>query len=139
MTANNAAGGGHRQHVTKNVIENRQARHLYKVEETLEAGLKLEGWEVKAILDGRATFNAGESFVRIRGGEAFLESLTVTPASQDRKGLLHEPQPLRPRKLLLHKAELRKLERRVAEHGYTIVGPAKFISRRRREAPDVQE
>ncbi|MNR71817.1 SsrA-binding protein [compost metagenome] len=121
MTANHSATGGIRQRETKTVVENRQARHLYFVEDTLEAGLKLEGWEVKAILSGRATFNSGAAFIRLRDGEAFLESLTITPAAQDQKGMLEELLPQRPRKLLLNKAELRKLERRVAEKGYTVV------------------
>lgn len=121
MTAQTPAQGGTRQRETKMVVENRQARHLYFIEDTFEAGLKLEGWEVKAILSGRATFNSGSAFVKLRNGEAFLESLTVTPAAQDQKGLLVDLQPMRPRKLLLNRSELRKLERRVTQSGYTVV------------------
>lgn len=121
MTAINPAEGGARQREVRIVVENRQARHLYAIEDTFEAGIMLMGWEVKAILAGQATFNGGGSFVRIKGGEAFLDSLTVTPLPQARKGLLEALEPNRQRKLLLNKSELRKLERRVAERGYTIV------------------
>jgi SsrA-binding protein len=103
------------------VVENRQARHLYHIEETFEAGLMLEGWEVKAILQGQATFNSGAAFVRLVDGDAFLESLTVTPLKYARRGLLEQHDPMRHRKLLLNKSELRKLESKVAKRGYTVV------------------
>lgn len=103
------------------VVENRQARHHYFIEDTFTAGLVLEGWEVKSILAGRATFNSGTAFVRLVNGEAFLESLTITPAAQDNKGLLSSLKPNRARKLLLNKAELAKLSTKVVQRGYTIV------------------
>ncbi len=105
----------------KTVVDNRQARHLYFIEEDFEAGIMLQGWEVKAILAGQATFNGGSAFVRLKDGEAFLDALTITPLPQFNKGLLEPCQPNRLRKLLLNKAELKKLERRVSERGYTIV------------------
>ena len=103
------------------LLENRQARHLYAIEDTLEAGLVLEGWEVKAILAGRANFNGGGAFVRLKDGEAWLEAMTITPLPSANKGLLLDAQPSRARKLLLNKAELNKLGRKVAERGYTVV------------------
>ena len=103
------------------LLENRQARHLYTIEDTLEAGLVLEGWEVKAILAGRANFNGGGAFVRMKDGEAWLEAMTITPLPMAAKGLLLDAQPARARKLLLKKAELNKLGRKVAERGYTVV------------------
>jgi len=103
------------------LLENRQARHLYHIEESLEAGLVLEGWEVKAILAGRANFNGGGAFIRIRDGEAWLEAMTITPLPMSSQGLLHTLEPSRARKLLLHRAELAKLGRKVAERGYTVV------------------
>lgn len=106
---------------TKTVVDNRQARHLYHIEEDFEAGIMLQGWEVKAILAGQATFNGGSSFVRLVDGEAFLDAFTITPLPQANKGLLLECQPVRLRKLLLNKSELTKLERRVRERGYTVV------------------
>jgi SsrA-binding protein len=103
------------------VLENRQARHLYHIEESLEAGLVLEGWEVKAILAGRANFNGGGAFIRFAGGEAWLESMTITPLPTSNHGLLVETDPTRARKLLLRRTELTKLSRKVAERGYTVV------------------
>ncbi|MEX3983962.1 SsrA-binding protein SmpB [Paraburkholderia sp. EG287A] len=111
------------------VIENRQARHLYFVEDTLEAGLVLEGWEVKAILGGRANFNGGGAFIRFIDGEAFIDAMTITPLLEHHQGLLASRQPNRLRKLLLTKAELAKLGRKVAERGYTVV-PLAVVRRR---------
>lgn len=122
MTATTpATHRGPRQVEVRAVAENRQARHLYFIEDTLTAGLALEGWEVKAILAGQANFNGGGSFIKVEGGEAFLDALTVTPLVQARKGLLEDLQPNRRRKLLLKRAELTKLGRRVAQKGYTLV------------------
>ena len=103
------------------ILENRQARHLYAIEESMEAGLVLEGWEVKAILAGRANFNGGGAFVRVESGEAWLEGMTITPLPMANQGLLAQHTPGRARKLLLHASELTKLSRRVAERGYTVV------------------
>lgn len=103
------------------LLENRQARHNFVIEDTLTAGLKLEGWEVKAIRAGRANFNGGGAFVRFTGGEAWVDAMTITPLPQAHQGLLAERNPARARKLLLNRAELKKLGRRVAERGYTVV------------------
>lgn len=121
MTAIKPATGGTRQHDVRTVVENRQARHQYFIEEDFEAGIMLQGWEVKSILAGQATFNGGSSFVRLIDGDAYLDAFTITPLPQARKGLLTECQPIRLRKLLLNKSELKKLERRVSERGYTVV------------------
>jgi SsrA-binding protein len=117
--ARDSTRGG--QRTIKVLAENRQALHLYHIEDTFEAGLMLEGWEVKAILAGQANFNGVAAYVKLQGGEAFIDSLTITPQPQYVKGLLAELQPSRARKLLLHKSELSKLQRRVAERGYTVV------------------
>lgn len=121
MTAQHAATSGTRQREVKVVVENRQARHLYHIEDTFEAGLMLQGWEVKAILAGHATFNGGAAYVDLRDGDAYVELLTITPLKQAAKGLLEVHEPARPRKLLLNKSELRKLEKHKKERGYTIV------------------
>lgn len=121
MTEKTPAVSGNRQRETRTVVENRQARHLYFIEDEFEAGLKLEGWEVKSALAGLATFNSGSAYVKLRDGQAFLESLTITALPHTKMGLLTEPNPLRPRLLLLNKSELRKLERRCSERGYTVV------------------
>ncbi len=120
MTATNPAQSGARQQ-PRLVAENRQARHNYFIEDTVQAGIMLQGWEVKAILAGQANFNGGSAFVKFEGGEAWLDALTVTPLASSDKGLLVDRQPLRRRKLLLKKQELKKLERRVLERGYTVV------------------
>jgi len=112
------------------VFENRQARHLYTIESTLEAGMVLEGWEVKSMLSGRAHFNGGGAFVRLVGGEAWLDAMTVTPAAEHAQGLLVAREPQRRRKLLLTKAELARLQRRVVERGYTVV-PLAVVRRRK--------
>ena len=120
MTDTNSARGGARQRETRMVADNRQARHLFFIEDSYEAGLILQGWEVKAILAGQATFNGGSSFIRFIDGDAYVDSLTITPLAQAYKGLA-DMQPTRLRKLLLNKSELRKLERRVLKRGYTVV------------------
>ena len=120
MTAQNATNGT-RQREVKTIVDNRQARHLYYVEDTFEAGLMLEGWEVKAILAGQGTFNGGSAFIRLIGSEAFLDGVTVTPLSQALQGGFADCQPTRLRKLLLKRTELKKLQARVDERGYTIV------------------
>jgi len=112
------------------LLENRQARHLYSIETTYEAGLVLEGWEVKAILAGRANFNGGGAFIRMTGGEAWLEAMTITPLATSAQGLLAQHQPSRARKLLLSREELDKLAKKVAERGYTIV-PLEVINGRK--------
>lgn len=106
---------------SRTLAENRQARHAYFIEDTFEAGIMLQGWEVKAILAGQANFNGGGSFVRLTEGEAFIDALTITPLASTNKGLLVPQEPSRVRKLLLNKAELNKLGRRVHERGYTVV------------------
>ena len=121
MTVTTPTPRGPRQRETRTVVQNRQAEWLYFIEDRFEAGLMLKGWEVKAILAGRATFNGGAAFVRLNDGDAFLDSLTVTPLPQALKGALEELAPDREKQLLLRKAELNKLSRHVAKQGYTIV------------------
>jgi SsrA-binding protein len=121
VTAKTPAAGGARQHETRTVVDNRQARHLFFIEDTFEAGLILEGWEVKSILAGQANFNGGSAFIKLINGEAFIDALTITPLPQTNVGMLVDRQPNRLRKLLLNKSELVKLDRRVKERGYTVV------------------
>lgn len=121
MTANKSAPSGTRQREVRTLVDNRQARHLFHIEDTYQAGMILEGWEVKAMLAGQANFNGGSSFIRMVNGEAYIDAMTVTPLPYTNVGLLVDRQPNRLRKLLLNKAELRKLDKRVKENGYTIV------------------
>ena len=130
MTASTPASahaGGTRQATQRKVLEtttlvdNRQARHLYLIEDTFTAGLMLKGWEVKSILAGQANFNGGGAYVSVKDGEAFIQSMSITPLLTARKGLLEELDPQRQRKLLMNRSELNRLSKRVGEKGYTVV------------------
>lgn len=112
------------------IVKNRQAGFNYTLSDSFKAGIVLEGWEVKAILAGQATFNGGSAFVRLRDSAAWLEGFTVTPLTQANKGLLQALEPARPRKLLLNKAELKKLSTLVQERGYALV-PTEIIRERK--------
>lgn len=103
------------------IMENRQARHLYAIEDTFEAGMVLQGWEVKAIKAGRGNFNGGGAYIKLINGEAWLEAMTITPLVESNQGLLVEKAPGRLRKLLLRRSELDKLSKKIIEKGYTLV------------------
>jgi SsrA-binding protein len=98
------------------VADNRKARHDYELLETLEAGIVLLGTEVKAIREGRV--NLRDSFARLEDGEVYLHNVHISPYSH-RGYATHEP--LRRRKLLLHRAEIRKLIGKAVEKGFTLV------------------
>jgi SsrA-binding protein len=98
------------------VAENRKAFHDYHILETFEAGVALLGTEVKAIREGRV--NLRDSYARVDGGEVFLYNVHISPYSH-RGYADHEP--LRQRKLLLHKDEIRKLIGKTVERGMTLV------------------
>jgi SsrA-binding protein len=100
----------------KSITQNRRARHDYYIEDTIEAGIALIGTEVKSLRAGRASLN--DSYAEITGGEVVLQNAHIDqyePASR------FNHNPLRPRRLLLHKREIRKLQSKVAERGYTLV------------------
>jgi len=99
------------------IIENRKAYHDYFIEEKHEAGLVLEGWEVKAIRSGRA--NIKEAYVIIRGSELFMLGMHITPLSSASTHIATDP--VRTRKLLLHKREISKLIGKVERAGFTLV------------------
>ena len=105
-----------RELAQSNVAENRKAHHDYHLLETFEAGLVLLGTEVKAIREGRV--NLRDSFARVEDGEVFLYTVHISPYSH-RGYADHEP--LRRRKLLLHKSEIRKLIGKTVEKGMTLV------------------
>ncbi len=101
---------------TKKIAEKRKARHDYFIEDTFEAGIVLKGTEVKSMRNGRT--NLKDSYARIKNGEVFVYQMHISPypfAHYDN----HEP--LRPRKLLLHKYEISKLYGKVNEMGFTLV------------------
>ena len=95
------------------IIENRKALHDYFIEEKHEAGIVLEGWEVKAIRAGRS--NIKESYVVIRGEEIFLFGMHITPLTTASSHVRHDP--TRTRKLLLHKKEIARLIGKVERAG----------------------
>lgn len=99
------------------IIENRKAFHDYFIEEKHEAGMVLEGWEVKAIRAGRS--NIKESYVVIRGEEIFLFGMHISPLTTASSHVHHDP--TRTRKLLLHKKEIARLIGKVERAGYTLV------------------
>ncbi|MBQ8151073.1 MAG: SsrA-binding protein SmpB [Clostridia bacterium] len=100
----------------KIVAQNKKAYHDYFVEETYECGLSLMGTEVKSMRQGRV--NLKESFCIIRGGEIFAEGMHIIPYEFVN---IHNGVPLRPKKLLMHKAEIRKLAGEVSRQGYTLI------------------
>jgi SsrA-binding protein len=106
---------------------NRQATHDYFIEERFEAGLILEGWEVKSLRAGRAQLK--ESYVTLKGGEAWLLGAHIAPLPSASTHI--EPDPTRTRKLLLHKQELNKLIGHVERKGYTLVPLALYWSKGR--------
>eukprot|EP00638_Chattonella_subsalsa_P008821 CAMPEP_0117761848 /NCGR_PEP_ID=MMETSP0947-20121206/17529_1 /TAXON_ID=44440 /ORGANISM="Chattonella subsalsa, Strain CCMP2191" /LENGTH=166 /DNA_ID=CAMNT_0005582927 /DNA_START=116 /DNA_END=616 /DNA_ORIENTATION=+ len=101
----------------KLVAENRAARRNYEILDTYEAGIELRGTEVKSAFLGNA--NLKDGWARIKDGEAFLEKVHI--AKHDRTGEYDNHEPLRSRKLLLHKREIRKLEKMTATKGLTLV------------------
>ena len=100
----------------KIVAENRRARADYAIDETYEAGLVLTGTEVKALREGRA--NLKESFGDIVGGEAWLVDCHISPYGH---GNIHNHEPTRARKLLLHRGQIRELADAAAQKGLTLV------------------
>lgn len=100
-----------------NIIANKKAFHDYFIEEKYEAGIVLEGWEVKAIRAGRA--NIKESYVVVKDGEIFLFGMHITPLAEASTHI--HPDPVRTRKLLMHFSQISKLIGRVERAGYTLV------------------
>ena len=100
----------------KIVTSNRRARREYHITETLEAGLALQGTEVKSLREGRA--NLQDAFCKVEGGEVFMVNAHISPYSH---GNLNNHDPLRPRKLLLHKREIGKLQKATQQKGFTVI------------------
>ena len=101
---------------TKLIANNKKAYHDYFIEDKYETGIELFGTEVKSIRMGKCSIK--ESFVRIEKGEVYIYGMHVNPYE---KGNIFNKDPLRTRRLLPHKAEIRKLGARIAEKGYTLV------------------
>ena len=100
----------------KRLADNRKARFNYSVDETIECGIVLQGTEVKSLKAGKFSFS--DSYGRIRNGELWLVGFQITPYDH---GNVFNHVPERERKLLIHKAEIKRLQRKVDEKGFTLV------------------
>ncbi len=108
----------------KNITVNRKARHEYNILQTFEAGIVLVGTEVKALRQGKA--NLSDSYAVVQNGEVWLLNAHI---SEYKQGNINNHEPLRKRKLLLKKNEIRKLERAVQEKGNTLIPLRLYFSR----------
>ncbi|HEY2474380.1 MAG TPA: SsrA-binding protein SmpB [Candidatus Cybelea sp.] len=106
------------------IVENRRARHEYNILESLEAGLVLTGTEVKSVRAGGVSLS--EAYARFRDGEAWLMGMHIPPYKQ---GSFSNSEPNRPRKLLLHREEIVRLQSRVGEKGLTVVPLRLYFTR----------
>ena len=100
----------------KLIANNKKARHDYFIEDTYEAGICLHGTEVKSLRMGRCSVK--ESFIRIEDGEVFIYNMHISPYE---KGNIFNKDPLRIKKLMLHKNEINKITGQIAQKGYTLV------------------
>lgn len=100
----------------KLIANNKKAYHEYFIEDKYEAGVELHGTEVKSLRMGKCSLK--EAFVRIENGQVYVYQMHISPYE---KGNIFNRDPLRPKKLLLHKSEIRKLEQAIKETGYTIM------------------
>ncbi len=105
-----------RQQGVKPVASNRKARHDYFVEESFECGIELRGTEVKSMRQGRV--NLKESYAAVKNGEMIVSGMHISPYEQ---GNIFNTDPLRPKRLLMHRREIRRLEALVQRQGYTLV------------------
>ena len=110
----------------KTVAQNKKAYHDYFVEETYEAGLELYGTEIKSIREGRV--NLKDSWCHIKEGEIFANSMHISPYE---KGNIFNRDPLRPKRLLLHKREIHYLAGKVQRDGYAIVPISVYLKNSR--------
>ena len=100
----------------KLIANNKKAYHEYFIEEKFEAGIALHGTEVKSLRMGKCSIK--ESFIKIENDEVIIYQMHISPYE---KGNIFNRDPLRPKKLLMHKAEINKLKAKIAEKGYTLV------------------
>jgi len=108
----------------RDVAVNRRARHEYHIEETVEAGLVLTGTEVKALRVGRASL--GEAFARVERGELWLHGMHIPPYDA---GSIFNHDPLRSRKVLLHRRQINRLLGKAQQKGYTLVPLRLYFAR----------
>jgi SsrA-binding protein len=109
----------------KLISDNRQARHRYEVIETFEAGLELRGTEVKSIRAGKV--NLRDGFAQLRQGQVWLNNVHISPHSSTIQAYNHDP--VRSRRLLLHRKEIRKLIGKVEQQGLTLIPLKMYLNR----------
>ena len=107
------------------LVTNRKARHDYHVLETFEAGIALVGTEVKSLREGKG--NLKDSFAKVENGELFLYNMHISPYE---KGNIFNRDPLRTRKLLMHKKQINRLAGRVQEKGLTLIPLKVYLNER---------
>ncbi len=111
----------------KIITSNKKARHDYSIENTYEAGLVLTGTEIKSVRQGRV--NLKESYARIENGEAFVYSMNISPYDH---GNIYNVDPMRPRKLLLNRAEIRKIDSVLQQQGLTLIPLSIYLNEKGR-------
>lgn len=104
------------------IAQNKKASHDYFIEETIEAGIVLNGTEIKSIRKGKVQLK--DSYIQIRNGEAWVSNMHISPYEQ---GNIFNHDPIRTRKLLLHKNQIRQLNYDIKREGYTIVPLKMYI------------
>ena len=100
----------------KPIAQNKKARHDFFIEESIECGIELKGTEVKSMRQGKV--NLKESYALVKDGEIFVQGMHISPYEQ---GNIFNTDPLRPKRLLLHKSEIHKLGSQVQRQGYALV------------------
>ncbi|HOK23395.1 MAG TPA: SsrA-binding protein SmpB [Candidatus Hydrothermia bacterium] len=112
------------KHPERIIVKNQKAYHDFEILETYEAGIVLKGSEVKSVKEGKVSLK--EAYADIRNGEVYIINMHITPYEKDRISKLN---PLRPRKLLLHKYEIKRLIGKVKERGFTLI-PLMVVEKR---------
>jgi SsrA-binding protein len=112
--------------VEKVISTNRKARHDYHIEESYEAGIALTGTEVKSVRNARV--NLKDSYAKVEGNELFLYNMHISPYEQ---GNRFNHDPLRVRKLLMHRVEIRRLTGKIKEKGYALIPLKIYLTRGR--------
>ncbi len=110
---------------SRDLVTNRKARHDFHILETFEAGIALAGTEVKSLREGKG--NLKDSFARVDNGELYLYNMHISPYE---KGNIYNKDPLRPRKLLMHKKQINRLFGQVKEKGLTLIPLKVYLNER---------
>jgi SsrA-binding protein len=110
------------EQIEKTLVQNRRARHEYFFVEIFEAGIELFGTEVKSLRLGQA--NLGDAYAQVKGGELWLQSMHISPYE---KGNIYNKEPLRSRRLLMHKREIRRLGGQAQKQGFSLIPVRVFM------------